>query len=488
VKVNGDSYVPHHKRGGLQLIWTMMLSLTNTGEGTTPSSSESELNDSLTAPKNVGTVFENEGAGNVENGTSDRTNQNMSENMRYYCSGTGLIGQLDSSNTPIDGSEFEVDEDLERGLMANPTNLSEDKRVPMNLIPYNKKNIDDKFCQSVYRYRHLFCKSAGGTWRTVGDVDDFKKELENMYEQLLKEGRSLYEVRILQLAKSMGITRRDKQDCKSWRDVMKWALHADNHTSVEMQEQTMRTLIELFHIKLDGNCHDFWLQAAVIAWEVGKGVTVETDPMFEGNSIFGRQRSGPCFVRALYKRANLDTYIQSLREKLKRVYNLGFSRRKGCGKDATNYRTVMIEGVNVGYIVECHGITKLSEKKMLHHTGGVSALSWRGDCFENINKENNNAMDLATLLKTFRNGLIAHGEYAKAREVARWMEEDQQCVNEHQVGVGGGTQSGNDGDTTMVSMEDEEEESNLRGGGGTHAVSGTSSKRLLTIDGAHIDD
>ena len=98
------------------------------------------------------------------------------------------------------------------------------------------------------------------------------------------------------------------------------------------------------------------------------------------------------------------------------------------------------------------------------HTGGVSALSWSGECFENINKENSNAMDLATLLKTFRNGLIAHGEYAKAREVARWMEEDQQCVNEHQVGVGGGTQSGNDGDTTRVSMEDEEEESNLRGG------------------------
>ena len=50
---------------------------------------------------------------------------------------------------------------------------------------------------------------------------------------------------------------------------------------METQEQTMRTLIELFHIKLDGNGHDFWLQAAVIAWEVGKGVTVETDPMFE---------------------------------------------------------------------------------------------------------------------------------------------------------------------------------------------------------------
>jgi hypothetical protein len=52
-----DSYVPH-KGGGLQLIWTMMLSLTNTGEGTTPSSYESDLNDSLTAPNNDGTVFE----------------------------------------------------------------------------------------------------------------------------------------------------------------------------------------------------------------------------------------------------------------------------------------------------------------------------------------------------------------------------------------------------------------------------------------------
>jgi predicted metallopeptidase len=52
------------------------------------------------------------------------------------------------------------------------------------------------------------------------------------------------------------------------------------------------------------------------------------------------------------------------------------------------------------------------------HSGGVSALSWGGDCFENINKEKNNVMDLATLHKTFRNGLIAHGDYARAREVA----------------------------------------------------------------------
>jgi hypothetical protein len=38
---------------------------------------------------------------------------------------------------------------------------------------------------------------------------------------------------------------------------MKWALHADNHRSVEMQRETMRKLIELFHIKLDGTGHDF---------------------------------------------------------------------------------------------------------------------------------------------------------------------------------------------------------------------------------------
>jgi hypothetical protein len=318
---------------------TIMLSLRNTGEETT-SSSDSELNNSRSPPGNDGSGFVNEGAVNVENGTSNLINQNMSENMRSYCCGTGLIGQLDGSNTPINGLEFEVNEDFERGLMANQTNLSKDTRVPMNLIPYNKKNIDDKFCQSVYRYRHLFCKSASGTWRTVEDVDDFKKELENMYEQLLKEGRTLYEVRILQLARSMVITRPDKQHCKSWREVMKWVLHADNHRYVERQTETMRILIELFHTKLDGTGDDYWLQAAVTAWEVGNGVTVETDPMFKGNSILGRQRSGPCFVRALYKRANLDTYIQSLREKLKRVYNLGFSRRKGCGKDATNYRTV----------------------------------------------------------------------------------------------------------------------------------------------------
>ncbi len=78
----------------------MMLSLTNTGEGTTPSSSESELNDSLTASNNVGTVFENEGAGNVENGTSDRTNQNMSDNnnaIDYLVRGlpnAGVFGRL----------------------------------------------------------------------------------------------------------------------------------------------------------------------------------------------------------------------------------------------------------------------------------------------------------------------------------------------------------------------------------------------------------
>jgi hypothetical protein len=97
---------------------------------------------------------------------------------------------------------------------------------------------------------------------------------------------------------------------------MKWALLDDNHRSVERQTETMRILIELFHTKLDGTGHDFWLQAAVTAWEVGNGVTVETDPMFKGISILGRQRSGPCSVRALYKRANLDTSIQSLREKI----------------------------------------------------------------------------------------------------------------------------------------------------------------------------
>ena len=66
-----------------------------------------------------------------------------------------------------------------------------------------------------------------------------------------------------------------------------------------------------------------------------------------------------------------------MRENLTRVYNLGFSRRKGCGKDATNYRTVMIEGVNVGYIVEYHGITKLSKKKNVAYWRGVCAfLEW----------------------------------------------------------------------------------------------------------------
>jgi hypothetical protein len=46
--------------------------------------------------------------------------------MRSYCSGTGLIGQLDGSNTPINGLEFEANEDFDRGLLGNPTNISED--------------------------------------------------------------------------------------------------------------------------------------------------------------------------------------------------------------------------------------------------------------------------------------------------------------------------------------------------------------------------
>jgi hypothetical protein len=388
---------------------------------------------------------------------SDPTSDYMSENMRSYYNGGMTIGTMDGSN--ILNSDFELpayNDGVMKALLATPPQEPEDKRVPMNLIPYNKKNIDDKFCQSVYRYRHLFCKSAGGTWSDASDVDDFKNELEIMYEQLLKEGRALYEIRILQLAKSMGITRHDKQDCKSWREVMKWALHADNHRSVEIQTETMRKLIELFHIQLDGTGHDFWLQSAVAAWEVKMGVTVETDPTFEGNSIFGRQRSGPCFVRALYKRANLDTYIQTLREKLKRVYNLGFSRRKGCGKDATRYRLVKMEGENVGYIVEYHGMSRLSDTPMLN-AGGVTKNAWSGDCLENISTEDQSTMELGKLLRTFRNGLIAHGEHVKAREVARWMEDDLQCTNGHAVGSSGGAQLGTDVDRTMDITEDEVE-------------------------------
>jgi hypothetical protein len=73
----------------------------------------------------------------------------------------------------------------------------------------------------------------------------------------------LYEGRILEVAKTMGIFRQDKQACLCWGEVLKWAIRDDNHWSAAIQWETMRKLIELFHCRLDSIGNDFWLGRSV---------------------------------------------------------------------------------------------------------------------------------------------------------------------------------------------------------------------------------
>jgi hypothetical protein len=234
-------------------------------------------------------------------------------------------------------------------VTSETASLKSDNRIPSDLLPYKKDKITLPFCRTVYCYRHLLSNndSVGRVWETMGDLTDYQTELAIMYQQIIIEGRQLYESRILCIAPTLGILRSDKQACLSWREVMTWALRADNHLNKEIQYETIRKLVDLFHCKLDGPGNDFWLTEAVDKWERKRGIMVCGDRNFEGNRLLKRQRSGTGFVQALFKKANLDTHVQSLRFNLKKRYRLGLSKGKKC-RGATQYLPVLVNGSREG--------------------------------------------------------------------------------------------------------------------------------------------
>jgi hypothetical protein len=135
-----------------------------------------------------------------------------------------------------------------------------DNRIPSDLLPYKKDKITVPFCRTVYCYRHLFSglgvlvtvgRVWGNVWGNMRDVTDYQTELAVMYQQVIIEGRRLYKNWIVKVAPSLGILRGDKQACMSWGEVEKWAIRAENHLNKEIQFETVRKLIKLFHCKLD---------------------------------------------------------------------------------------------------------------------------------------------------------------------------------------------------------------------------------------------
>ena len=124
---------------------------------------------------------------------------------------------------------------------------TEDNRVPMNLLPYKKKDINDDYCRKLYAYRHMFSKvpGVGTVWKTKEDVSNYKLELVSIYEKLLKEGRRLYENKIVEIARQLGILRMDKQPCVSWKEVEQWGVHPNNHENQVVQRETISKLIDL---------------------------------------------------------------------------------------------------------------------------------------------------------------------------------------------------------------------------------------------------
>jgi hypothetical protein len=142
--------------------------------------------------------------------------------------------------------------------------------------------------------------------------------------------------------------------------------------------------------------------------------------MFEGNKLFNRKRAGTSFVRALFRRANLDHHVQPLRDKLKKCYNLGFSRRKNC-PGATKYESLALGGHHAGWIVN-YGIVQLAQPSI---AGGSERGLIMGELAGNarvMSEAGGQDMGLECYLKKFRDGLVMRGEHTKAREVARWIE------------------------------------------------------------------
>jgi hypothetical protein len=106
----------------------------------------------------------------------------------------------------------------------------------------------------------------------------------------------------------------------------------------------------MFFYKLDSMERDYWLDRAVSAWTAGKNIVVDHGINFAGNIIFGRKHANDGFVKALFKRGNLDYPISLLLRKLSDENGvLTFCRKQNPKSSIVEYRPVIKDGCRCGW-------------------------------------------------------------------------------------------------------------------------------------------
>jgi hypothetical protein len=80
--------------------------------------------------------------------------------------------------------------------------------VPLNLLPYKKDQITIEHARKTYRYRHVLKRedsTIGLVFNNERCVEEYKIELEFMFDSIIAAGKVAYEKRIVGLAGEMGI-------------------------------------------------------------------------------------------------------------------------------------------------------------------------------------------------------------------------------------------------------------------------------------------
>ena len=146
-----------------------------------------------------------------------------------------------------------------------------DNRVPLNLLPYKKDQITIEHARMTYRYRHVLKRNdstIGLVYNNENSVDDYRAELELVFDEIMVAGKAAYETQLVCVAKQMGITRFDKQEICNFSDLQQWAVHHFNHRDHNTQIKVLEALTTLFFYKLDTVGRDYWLDRAVGDWGV----------------------------------------------------------------------------------------------------------------------------------------------------------------------------------------------------------------------------
>jgi hypothetical protein len=301
-------------------------------------------------------------------------------------------------------------------VVANTPNTVEqqlgvfDNRVPLSLLPYKKDQITIEHARKTYKYRHVLKRNdstVGLVYNNESCVVAYRAELSTMFDEILLEGKCVYEKQIVHMAKAMGIKRWDGQDISNFSDLQQWSVHHSNHGNHRRQIEVLETLATMFFTMLDSIGRDYWLDSAVSAWTTRKKIVVDHDINSGSNIIFGRKRGSDGFVKSLFKRANLDYHISLLRRKLMDKYGITFCRKKNPKSSIMEYRPVNKDGHRYGWI---------------GHSARNGQLWDNNEQFEKTEEASSKtSKGTSDFLKEVVEGLKKRQEFELAGEVQRWL-------------------------------------------------------------------